>query len=62
MDRYALKAGFKLVRQSSIYSIIPFINKPTVYLVKSMKSILLLELLERLPFKKNNVIRIYRKE
>lgn len=62
MDKYALKAGFKLQKESFVYRKIPIVNTATVYLAKNIKNICVLELLEKLPLKKNNLIRIYRKE
>lgn len=62
MDKYALNAGFKLKRQFGIYTKVPIIDKPTLYLVKKIKNIWILEIFEKLPFKKNNNIRIYYKE
>ena len=62
MDKYALNAGFELKKQFGIYTIIPIIDIPTIYLAKKTKNILILEILEKLPFTKNNNIRIYSKE
>lgn len=62
MDKYASKAGFKLVKQHASYVKFPFINKTTLYMVKDIKSLWSLDMLEKLPFKKNNLIKIYRKE
>ena len=62
MDKYAVKAGFKPVKQLGIYSKIPIINKPTLYMAGNIKNIWALEILEKMPFKKNNNIRIYCKE
>lgn len=62
MDKYASGVGFKLVKQYGIYAKFPIINKTTAYLAKDIKDIWMLELLEKLPFKKNNLVRIYYKE
>lgn len=62
MDRYASKSGFKLIRQFSVYTKLPIVNKATLYLAKNIKNIWILELLEKLSFRKNNIIKIYRKE
>lgn len=62
MDQYAKKVGFRLVYESGIYTKIPFVKLPTIYLAEKIKDIGMLELLEKLPFKKNNLIRIYVKE
>ena len=62
MDKYAVKAGFKPIKQLGIYSKIPIINKPTLYMAGNIKNIWALEILEKMPFKKNNNIRIYCKE
>ena len=62
MDQYAKRVGFKLVKEKSIYTKIPILNQPTVYLAEKVKDISVLELLEKLPFKKNNHIRIYIRE
>lgn len=62
MDRYASCAGFRLMKHHKIYSQIPIINKSTVYLAENIKDFWILELLEKLPFKKNNLIRIYYKK
>lgn len=62
MDKYASKAGFKLFRQFKIYTQVPVFNKPTLYMAKDVNKVWLLELMEMLPLKKNNNIRIYRKE
>lgn len=62
MDRYARQVGFKRVKESSIYSKIPIINKSTLYLADKIMDIGMLELLEKLPLQKNNYIRIYIKE
>lgn len=62
MDKYAAEAGFKLVKHFGIYAKLPIINKSTGYLIKNVKDLWIMELLEKLPFKKNNLIRIYCKE
>lgn len=62
MDTYASKAGFSLVKSYGVYSKLPIINRATLYLAERIKNIWLLELLEKLPFKKYNHVRIYRKE
>lgn len=62
MDQYAKRVGFKLVKETSIYTKIPILHQSTIYLAEKIKDIGLLELLEKLPFKKNNNIRIYVKE
>ena len=62
MDKYASKVGFRLIRQYGVYTQIPVINTATVYLAKDIKNMDILGLLERLPFKKNNNVRIYCKE
>ncbi len=62
MDKYASRVGFRLVKSFGVYTQIPVMNAPTVYLAGNIKNIWILELLEKLPFKKNNNIRIYRKE
>ncbi len=62
MDQYAKKVGFRLVYESGIYTKIPFLKQPMIYLAEKIKDIGMLELLEKLPFKKNNLIRIYVKE
>lgn len=59
MDQYASDAGFKLLKQFGVYTQIPIVNKSTVYMARDVKNIWALELLEQLPFKKNNNIRIY---
>lgn len=61
MDNYALNAGFKLVKGYGIYSRFPLLNTSTVYLAEHIKNIWILELLEKLPFRRNNNIRIYYK-
>lgn len=62
MDKYAAKAGLKLVKKYGMYTHIPLVGASTLYLAKKVKNILILELMERLPFKKDYNIRIYRKE
>ena len=62
IDQYASETGFKLVKKYGVYSHIPIINESTIYLAKRIKNFLTLEILEKLPFKKNNHVRIYRKE
>ena len=62
MDRYASKVGFKLVKSYGVYSHVPIVNESTIYLANKVKNIVTLEALDKLPFKKNNLIRIYRKE
>lgn len=62
MDRYAAKVGFKLIKQHAVYVNLPFINKNTVYMAKDIKNLWVLEMIEKLPLKKGNLIRIYRKE
>lgn len=62
MDRFAIDAGFKLFEQTGIYPRFPFINKTTIYMIKNIENIWAWELLEKLPFKKNNNVRIYYKE
>lgn len=62
MDKYALKAGLKLVKKYGIYTHIPLVGVSTIYLAAKVKSILILELMEKLPFKKDYNVRIYRKE
>lgn len=62
MDEYALEAGLKLVRHFGVSSRIPIINKSTGYLIKNVRDLWMMELLEKFPFKKNNLVRIYCKE
>ncbi len=62
MDKYALKAGFKLDRQYAVYVKIPLLNKASLYLAKNIRNTWTLDMLEKLPLRKNNLIRIYRKE
>lgn len=62
MDKYAVKTGFKLVEQQAVYVNFPFINMSTVYMAKDIKNLWLLDMLEKLPLKKGNLIRIYCKE
>lgn len=59
MDEYAARVGFKLKKKQDIYSIIPLKKISTVYLARRIKNLWILELLESLPFKKNNQVRIY---
>lgn len=62
MDKYATNVGFRLFKKFGVYTQIPIINIPTIYLAKNIKNIWILELVEKLPFRKNNNIRIYCKE
>lgn len=62
MDKYALNVGFKLVEQFEVYTKIPILNISIGYLIKNVRNIWLLELLEKLPLKKNNIVKIYRKD
>ena len=62
MDKYAAKVGFKLKKHHAVYVKFPFINKATVYMAKDIKNLWMLEALEKLPFKRNNLVRIYYKE
>lgn len=62
MDKYASKAGFKLVKQHAVYAKLPLIDKSTIYLAKDINRIWILDVLEKLPLRKGNHIRIYRKE
>jgi len=62
MDYYAAKVGFELVSEFGIYPVLPIFNVSTVYLAPKIKAVWLLELLDKLPFKKGNVIRIYKKK
>lgn len=62
MDRYAMEAGFRLFEAEGVYTHIPFINRPTIYMADNIDNIWALELLEKLPFKKNNNVRLYYKE
>lgn len=50
MDKYASDAGFKLVKHFGTYAVIPIINQSTGYLIKNIKSLWLMEMLEKLPF------------
>ncbi len=52
MDKYASNVGFTLIKQFGIYTQIPIINKATVYLPENINNIWVLELMEKLPFKK----------
>lgn len=62
MDRYASKAGFRLVKEYGVYAELPFLKKNGLYLAGEVKHTWLLDVLEQLPFPKSNLIRIYRKE
>jgi len=62
MDKYAVNAGFRLVGQSAVFTRVPIFHTPTVYLAKKVKGIWILEMLEKLPLEKNNLVRVYRKE
>ena len=61
MDRYAAEAGFRLVKGYGIYPRFPVLNTSSIYLAERVKKIWMLEWMEKLPFRKNNSIRIYRK-
>lgn len=62
MDRYALEAGFRLVKEYGVYARIPVVRKNALYLAGKVKQTWKLDLLERLPLPKSNLVRIYRKE
>lgn len=62
MDEYASRVGLKFVKGFKLYSCIPVVNRTTAYMATSVKDIWALELLDKLPFRKNNIVRIYRKE
>ena len=59
MDDYAKKAGFEFISGYGLYSVIPGIKTSTIYLSNQIKQIWLLEIMDKLPFKKNNNVRIY---
>ncbi|MCI9592694.1 MAG: class I SAM-dependent methyltransferase [Lachnospiraceae bacterium] len=61
MDEYAFEVGFKLVRHFGVCTKIPIINQSSGYLIKNIKDLWMMELLEKFPFKKNNFVRIYSK-
>lgn len=62
MDKYASEAGFKLIRCFGVYARLPIISRSTGYLIKSIKDIWMMELLEKFPLKRNNLVRIYCKK
>lgn len=62
MDKYASSIGFKLIKEYGVYTRVPIVNVSSGYMIKNIKNIWLLELLEKLPLKKNNIVKIYRKE
>nr|WP_302141919.1 class I SAM-dependent methyltransferase [uncultured Schaedlerella sp.] len=61
MDQYAKNAGFRLLHQYSVYIKVPILDVASVYLAKNIKNIWMLDILEMLPLKKSNLVRIYRK-
>ena len=65
MDRYAERAGFKLVKSSGLFKRIPFINTSTYYLAAKIKRLFWLEAIEGLlafPLFSNAYnIKVYRK-
>lgn len=62
MDKYAKEAGFRFVSGYGLYSIIPGLKTSTVYLSEQIKQMWLLDILDKMPFKKNNNVRIYMKD
>lgn len=62
MDRYAGKAGFRLIKEYGVYVKLPVMNQSSLYLAKDIKNIWALDVLEKLPLKKSNLVRIYCKE
>lgn len=62
MDEYAAKAGFRMIKKYAVYVKIPLINKTSVYLARDIRKTWVLDILEKLPLKKSNLIRMYRKE
>lgn len=62
MDEYASRVGFKLTKQYGVYTHLPLVGTSTLYFAKKIKNILILELMDKLPFKKDYNVRIYLKE